>query len=77
MYQKSNVFTPNNIAELMCSFLKKHGNLLDPAVGNGALLKHTKLFPIDAYDINMKILIWPYFRKVIDTLECPTLHVRC
>ena len=56
MNEKSNVFTPNHIAELMCSFLKKHGNLLDPAVGNGALLKHTKLFPIDAYDINKNFL---------------------
>ena len=56
MNEKSNVFTPDNIAELMSSFLKKHGNLLDPAVGNGALLKHTKLYPIDAYDINKNFL---------------------
>ena len=53
---KSNVFTPHTVAELMCSYLKKHGTLLDPAVGNGALLKFTKLIDIDGYDINKDFL---------------------
>lgn len=62
---KSNVFTPDPIVELMSSYLHKTGNLLDPAIGNGALIKHTKLCPIDGYDINKNFLDEITDRRVV------------
>ena len=37
---KCDVFTPNKISEIMASFLNKNGTLLEPAVGDGQLLKY-------------------------------------
>lgn len=54
-----NIFTPDNISEKMSSYLYNKGNLLDPAVGTGNLLKYIDLSDynsIDIYDINMDFL---------------------
>ena len=46
-FTKCDVFTPDQIAKQMASFLKKTGNLLEPSVGCGHLLKHVS---VDEYD---------------------------
>ncbi len=48
---KSDVFTPDKISKLMSSFLLKNGNLLEPAVGEGQLLKFVDLKDYDTIDI--------------------------
>ena len=56
---KSDVFTPDNISKIMSSFLLKEGNLLEPAVGEGQLLKFLDLEDydsIDIYDIKQEYL---------------------
>lgn len=58
-FQKSDVFTPNKISIKMSSYLYNNGNLLEPAVGDGQLLKFLKLSnyeQIDVYDIKKKYL---------------------
>ena len=45
---KCDVFTPDDVSKLMVSKLHKYGNLLEPSVGCGNLLKH---IDYDAYDI--------------------------
>ena len=37
---KCDVFTPDDISEIMASKLNKQGNLLEPSVGVGNLLKY-------------------------------------
>ena len=44
VFKKCDIFTPDNISELMASKLLDHGNLLDPSVGTGNLLKFIKFF---------------------------------
>lgn len=44
---KCDVFTPDDVGKLMVSKLHKYGNLLEPSVGCGNLLKH---IDYDAYD---------------------------
>lgn len=56
---KCDVFTPNKISEIMASFLNKKGTLLEPAVGDGQLLKYIDLdnySKIDIYDIKEEYL---------------------
>ena len=52
---KCDVFTPDGISKIMSNYLPEHGgNLLEPSVGNGNLLKYIKLetyTEIDVYDI--------------------------
>lgn len=58
-FTKSDIFTPDNISKLMSSYLKKEGNLLEPAVGEGSLLKYLSLdsyTEIDLYDIKRHYL---------------------
>jgi hypothetical protein len=53
-FTKSDVFTPDKISAIMASKLKKHGSLLDPAVGTGNLLKYidySHYTDIDVYEI--------------------------
>lgn len=59
-FKKSDVFTPGKISKLMASFLKKNGTLLEPAVGDGQLLKFIKFNDyetIDIYDIKDEYLV--------------------
>ena len=42
-FTKSDVFTPDKISKIMSSYLLKEGNLLEPAVGEGQLLKFINL----------------------------------
>ena len=58
-FKKSDIFTPEKISKLMSSYLKKEGSLLEPAVGEGALLKYISLdsySEIDLYDIKTHYL---------------------
>ena len=52
---KCDVFTPDGISKVMSNYLPNNGgNLLEPSVGNGQLLKYIKLdtyTEIDVYDI--------------------------
>ena len=53
-FERSDVFTPEEIAKRMVSYLTKEGTLLDPAVGTGNLIKpisYTMYERIDVYDI--------------------------
>ena len=58
-FTKSDVFTPDKISKIMSSYLLKDGNLLEPAVGEGQLLKFIDLKDydsIDIYDIKQEYL---------------------
>lgn len=58
-FEKSDVFTPEEIAKRMVSYLKKEGTLLDPAVGTGNLItpiSYTMYERIDVYDIKPRYL---------------------
>lgn len=50
---KCDVFTPENICEIMASKLHDSGTLLEPSIGTGNLLKYinTQNYTIDAYEI--------------------------
>ena len=50
-FTKSDVFTPDKISKIMSSYLLKEGNLLEPAVGEGQLLKFVDLKDYDSIDI--------------------------
>ena len=50
-FEKSDVSTPDHISKLMSSYLSKKGNLLEPAVGTGQLLKFVELDKYDSIDI--------------------------
>ena len=55
----SDVFTPDSISKKMSSYLYGHGNLLEPAVGKGNLLKFITIEAyesIDIFDIKQKYL---------------------
>jgi len=56
IHKKCDVFTPDEISFQMASFLNKDGNLLEPAVGDGALLKYVEHQDIDIYDIEQSYL---------------------
>jgi hypothetical protein len=58
-YGKSDIFTPDTISKIMASYLLNEGSLLDPCVGNGALLKFidlNKYNRVDVFDIKEKYL---------------------
>ena len=58
-FTKCDVFTPDKISKIMGSFLNNIGNLLEPACGDGQLLKYLKLNnydKIDLYDIKEEYL---------------------
>lgn len=50
-FVKCDVFTPDSLSKLMASKLKISGNLLEPAVGNGNLLKYLSLKSYDSIDV--------------------------
>ena len=50
-YEKSDIFTPDAISKIMASYLLNKGSLLDPCVGNGALLKFIDLSKYDRIDV--------------------------
>lgn len=56
---KCDVFTPDDISKIMASKLKKCGNLLEPSVGVGNLLKYINLenySSIDVYELKKEYL---------------------
>lgn len=58
-FKKCDVFTPDNISKIMSDFLYKDGNILEPSVGDGQLLKFidSSLYEnIDIYDIKKEYL---------------------
>ena len=58
-FNKCDVFTPDAISKIMASYLTHTGNLLEPAVGDGQLLKfiNTQSYSsIDIYDIKKMYL---------------------
>lgn len=58
-FTKCDIFTPENISEIMTSKLKKSGNLLEPSVGNGNLLKfldYNNYKSIDVYELKKEYL---------------------
>ena len=50
-FVKCDIFTPNNISEIMASKLSKSGNLLEPSVGSGNLLKYIDFDDYNSIDI--------------------------
>ena len=42
-FSKCDVFTPDDISKLMASKLNNKGNILEPSVGTGNLLKYINL----------------------------------
>lgn len=58
-FKKSDVFTPDKISKIMSEFLNGSGNILEPSVGDGQLLKFidkSKYDNIDVYDIKKEYL---------------------
>lgn len=58
-FNRCDIFTPDKISLIMNSFLTKKGNLLEPAVGTGNLLKfinYNDYTNIDIYDIKQEYL---------------------
>lgn len=58
-FTKCDVFTPENIAKLMASKLKTNGTLLEPSVGDGALLKYINMSNyshVDVYELKQTYL---------------------
>jgi len=50
-FKKCDIFTPDNMSQLMASKLLPCGNLLEPSVGEGSLLKYLNLDNYDDIDI--------------------------
>ena len=58
-FTKCDIFTPEKISKIMASKLKKNGNLLEPSVGNGNLLKfldNNNYKSIDIYELKKEYL---------------------
>ena len=58
-FKKCDVFTPDKISKMMASFLHNDGNILEPSVGDGQLLKFvdgSNYDKIDVYDIKTEYL---------------------
>ena len=58
-FNKCDIFTPDNISQLMASHLYKDGTILEPSVGDGQLLKYININnheTIDIYDIKKHYL---------------------
>jgi adenine-specific DNA-methyltransferase len=59
LFDKCDIFTPDQISKTMSSYLHKHGSMLEPAVGIGNLLKYITISNydvIDIFDIKQKYL---------------------
>ena len=76
-FLKCDIFTPDDISKLMTSKLKTNGNLLEPSVGTGNLLKYIDInnyTNIDIYEIKEEYLNKinnPYYNKFLqDFLKC-------
>jgi len=56
-FEKSDVFTPEEIAKRMVSYLSGSGTVLDPAVGTGNLIKQLPetYAKIEVYDIKQTV----------------------
>jgi hypothetical protein len=57
-YNKCDIFTPDAISQIMASKINIKGNLLDPCVGTGNLLKFINIQnydDIDVYEIKKRI----------------------
>ena len=50
-FTKSDIFTEDKQSELMASFLHKGGNILEPSVGTGNLLKYISVENYDSIDV--------------------------
>jgi type I restriction-modification system DNA methylase subunit len=58
-FTKCDVFTPEKIARLMTSKIKSNGTVLEPSVGDGALLKHIDMSNyshVDVYELKQTYL---------------------
>lgn len=58
-FTKCDIFTPDNISQLMATKINKYGTLLEPSVGNGKLLKFLNLndyTKVDVYELKNKYL---------------------
>jgi methylase of polypeptide subunit release factors len=58
-FEKCDIFTPDKVSKQMIKYLYDYGNLLEPSVGDGQLLKYLDLEKynnIDIYDIKKKYL---------------------
>jgi len=68
-FEKSDVFTPDKISHKMSSYLFNNGNLLEPAVGDGQLLKFldlSKYDQVEVYDIKKEYLkVCPNGKNII------------
>ena len=70
---KCDVFTPDDISKLMASKLNNKGNLLEPSVGIGNLLKYINLEKyeyVDIYEIKKDYLDSISFNKKINIYNC-------
>lgn len=50
-FTKCDIFTPDDISKIMISKIYDNGNLLEPAVGTGNLLKHINIKKYDYIDV--------------------------
>ena len=70
---KCDVFTPNDISKLMASKLNNKGNILEPSVGSGNLLKHINLENyehVDVFEIKKEYLDSIPFNEKINSYNC-------
>lgn len=71
-FTKCDVFTPDKISKIMSQFLHKDGNILEPSVGDGQLLKFidtSNYKNIDVYDIKVE-----YLDKLEDKVNMNKYH---
>jgi adenine-specific DNA-methyltransferase len=79
-FKKSDIFTPDNISELMASKLSSSGTLLEPAVGTGNLLKYINTNNynlIDIFDIKKEYIDQIPEQKNINKHICDFLLTDC
>lgn len=72
-FGKCDVFTPDDISKLMASKLKDKGNLLEPSVGTGNLLKFLNLENydhVDIFEIKKEYLDNIPFNKKLNMYNC-------
>jgi len=70
---KCDVFTPNDISKLMASKLNNKGNILEPSVGSGNLLKYINLKKyeyVDIFEIKKEYLDSIPFNEKINIYNC-------
>ena len=72
-FVKCDVFTPNDISKLMASKLNNKGNILEPSVGSGNLLKYINLKKyeyVDIFEIKKEYLDSIPFNEKINIYNC-------